>query len=187
MPYKDPEQRRTYGRDWIKRNPEKAREAMRRWRARHPEEHNADTRADQARNSARRNSQKAAYHKANPHVLQVARQRRRARKSGAEGSFSAIEWRELLGIYSHRCAYCGSTGPLQADHATPLSRGGSHYIENIRPACPSCNAKKHELPEDEYRARRAAEGLYVRPRLRRVPGFEETSGSFSASLMSLEG
>jgi hypothetical protein len=45
MPYADPEKRRAYGREWMKRNPEKARAGMRRWRQRHPEIHAARTRA----------------------------------------------------------------------------------------------------------------------------------------------
>jgi 5-methylcytosine-specific restriction endonuclease McrA len=188
MPYKDPERRREYGRQWIRRNPEKAREAMRRWRARHPEEHNAQTREHYARHRAERSAQSAAYHKANPHVRQAAWERRRARKVGAEGSFSSRDWTELLEFYGHCCAYCGSSEiPTHQDHAAPLCRGGDGYIENIRPACPTCNLRKHKLTEDEYRARRAKEGLYVRPRLRRVAGFEEASGSFSASAIKREG
>ena len=35
MPYADPEKRRAYAREWMKRNPDKAREAMRRWRQTH--------------------------------------------------------------------------------------------------------------------------------------------------------
>ncbi len=85
------------------------------------------------------------------------------------------------------CAYCGAGGSLQEDHCTPLKRGGANDISNIAPACPPCNLRKHTLTEDEYRERRRAEGLYVRPRVRRVVGFEESSGSFSASAMSLEG
>jgi 5-methylcytosine-specific restriction endonuclease McrA len=112
---------------------------------------------------------------------------RRTREFAAEGRFTAIEWVELVHFYSGRCAYCGSSGALQPDHATPLSRGGDGYIENIRPACGPCNRGKHTMTEDDYRERRAKDGLYVRPRLRRVPTFEEASGSFSASLMSLDG
>ena len=187
MPYKDLDRRREYGRQWIRRNADKAREAMRRWRARHPEEHKANTRADYARHSDQRNAQGAAYRLANPQVKTASRQRRRAREVGAEGSHASREWLELLGLYSWRCAYCDASAPLHVDHAIPLFRGGTNYIENIRPACPPCNLRKHRLTEDEYRERRAKEGLYVRPRLRRVPGFEEASGSFSASAISREG
>jgi 5-methylcytosine-specific restriction endonuclease McrA len=186
LPYKDPDQRRRYGREWIKRNPEKARQAMRRWRKRHPEQHNAERRDFYARHRDTELARLDAYRRANPHVPRAAQQRRRAREVGADGSYSSREWIDLQIFYGCRCAYCDSGGPLHADHAIPLSRGGDNYIENIRPACPPCNQRKHKLTEDEYRARREAEGLYVRPRLLRVPTLEESSGSFSASLMSRE-
>ena len=32
---------------------------------------------------------------------------------------------------------------LTVDHVVPLSKEGKHDIENIVPACKSCNSKKH--------------------------------------------
>ena len=41
------------------------------------------------------------------------------------------------------CAYCGTTNePLQRDCVLALSRGGRYTLENIVPACPSCNTSK---------------------------------------------
>jgi 5-methylcytosine-specific restriction endonuclease McrA len=41
------------------------------------------------------------------------------------------------------CAYCGATGtPLQRDCVLPISRGGRYTLDNIAPACRSCNASK---------------------------------------------
>ncbi len=41
------------------------------------------------------------------------------------------------------CAYCGATGtPLQRDCVRALSRGGRYTLDNIVPACASCNASK---------------------------------------------
>ena len=41
------------------------------------------------------------------------------------------------------CAYCGATGkPLQRDCVLALSRGGRYTLENIVPACGSCNTSK---------------------------------------------
>ena len=41
------------------------------------------------------------------------------------------------------CAYCGSTDkPLQRDCVLALSRGGRYTLDNIAPACGSCNASK---------------------------------------------
>jgi 5-methylcytosine-specific restriction endonuclease McrA len=41
------------------------------------------------------------------------------------------------------CAYCGSTaGALQKDCVLPISRGGRYTLDNVVPACGSCNASK---------------------------------------------
>jgi 5-methylcytosine-specific restriction endonuclease McrA len=41
------------------------------------------------------------------------------------------------------CAYCGTVDPApQRDCVLPLSRGGRYTVDNIVPACRSCNASK---------------------------------------------
>jgi 5-methylcytosine-specific restriction endonuclease McrA len=41
------------------------------------------------------------------------------------------------------CAYCGATDtPLQRDCVLPISRGGRYTLDNVVPACRSCNASK---------------------------------------------
>lgn len=41
------------------------------------------------------------------------------------------------------CAYCGATGvPLQRDCVLAISRGGRYTLDNVVPACRSCNASK---------------------------------------------
>jgi 5-methylcytosine-specific restriction endonuclease McrA len=39
---------------------------------------------------------------------------------------------------------------LHLDHATPLSRGGDHSIDNLVPACGECNLKKGTKTMDEF-------------------------------------
>lgn len=172
MPYKDPEQRRAYGRAWISTHPEKAREAMRRWRTRHPDEHKADGRTFYARHKEREVARSRAYQQAHPYVHRAVLQRRRARQSGAGGSYSAAQWLALVALYGGRCAYCGRAGKLVPDHGLPLKRGGSNAIGNIFPACSTCNLRKHTLTVADYRERRRAEGLYVRPALPRDGSIE---------------
>ena len=161
MAYKDPERQRAYAREWMKRNPEKAREAMRRWRQRNPElrrERNRQyKRAAQLRNPAKMNAQKAAYHAAHPEYKRAKDHAYRARAQAALGSFTAHEWRELQERWGGVCAYDGKSGPLEADHRVPLSRGGTNFIDNILPACRRCNGRKHEMTEEEFRARLATE------------------------------
>jgi 5-methylcytosine-specific restriction endonuclease McrA len=157
VPYKDPERQRAYGRDWMRRNADKARAAMRRWRAAHPEEHAKDNREYYVRHREERLAQSAEYHSDHPEVGRARWQNYRTRKIAAEGAFTAQEWLALVAMYGGRCAYCGIEGPLEADHRIPLSRGGTNRIENILPACRSCNGRKHRMTEEEFRARLASE------------------------------
>jgi 5-methylcytosine-specific restriction endonuclease McrA len=157
VPYKNPEDQRRYAREWLQRNPEKAREAVRRWRVAHPEEHSAKNRLYYARHREERLAHTALYHREHPEVVLAKWQNYRARKLAAEGSFTSAEWLALVDLYQGCCAYCGVAGPLEADHRIPLARGGSNAIENILPACRRCNARKHLLTEQEFRARLAAE------------------------------
>lgn len=41
------------------------------------------------------------------------------------------------------CAYCGTSAtPLQRDCVLAISRGGRYTLDNVVPACRSCNASK---------------------------------------------
>lgn len=54
----------------------------------------------------------------------------------------AAQWDALTAEWGG-CAYCGSTGrALQRDCVLPISRGGRYTLENVVPACGSCNASK---------------------------------------------
>ena len=157
MPHKDRERRRQYARDWIKRNPERARAAMRRWRQRHPADHAAAGRAYYERHKERLAAYFAQYRREHRDVRQGMDARRHARKLGAPGTHTTVEWIWLLQLWNWTCAYCGARGALQPDHRVPLARGGSNNIENILPACRRCNQRKALLTEEEFRARLAAE------------------------------
>ena len=52
------------------------------------------------------------------------------------------QW-EALTLAWGGCAYCGASGtPLQRDCVLALSRGGRYTLDNVVPACGSCNASK---------------------------------------------
>jgi 5-methylcytosine-specific restriction endonuclease McrA len=153
MPYRDIEKRRAYGREWMRRNAAAARDAMRRWRERHREVDRKRKR-DQYRVDRRRVIvRNAAYARAHPDVRLAIRHRRRAREQGG-GGFSASAWLDLVAMYRGGCAYCGARRKLQADHRTPLSRGGTNQIDNILPACAPCNLSKHDRTESEFLIRK---------------------------------
>lgn len=54
-----------------------------------------------------------------------------------------------------RCGYCGmppyKNHPLIPEHMTPQSRGGSNDVDNLVPACVSCNVRKSNRNVDEFR------------------------------------
>lgn len=79
----------------------------------------------------------------------AANKRRYERKATGPG-VTIAEYRELLVMYGHACAYCG--GPSETiDHVTPLSRGGLHHIDNLVPACKKCNFAKHDKLLSEWK------------------------------------
>jgi len=52
------------------------------------------------------------------------------------------QWAALVDAWAG-CAYCGEADkPLQKDCVMALSRGGRYTLDNIVPACRSCNASK---------------------------------------------
>ena len=155
VPFKDPDERRAYGRDWMRRNAEKAREAMRRWRTRHPDEHAAQSRERYARDPLRI----ARIIESSPNRAAVRRAMHNRRRDRVRGTpaFTAAEWLALDADHAGQCAYCGGTAPLHADHRVPLSLGGASTIDNILPACARCNLRKHTLTEAEFRERLASD------------------------------
>lgn len=59
-----------------------------------------------------------------------------------EHDLTDAQWASLTDAWGG-CAYCGATGtPLQRDCVLALSRGGRYTLDNIVPACGSCNASK---------------------------------------------
>jgi 5-methylcytosine-specific restriction endonuclease McrA len=68
--------------------------------------------------------------------------RRRRRLRRVEHDLSAQQWAALVDAWGG-CAYCGATDvPLQRDCVQPIAWGGRYTLENVVPACPSCNASK---------------------------------------------
>jgi len=147
------------------------RQRARIWRAAHREAVNAGNRSWYAQNRERLVTAAAVYAAAhreearartrawalrNPEHARQLDENKRARRRGAVGSHTVIEWREKVALFGGCCAYCGrDDSPLGRDHRIPLSRGGSNLIANIVPACPPCNFAKHTMTTYEFLARRA--------------------------------
>jgi 5-methylcytosine-specific restriction endonuclease McrA len=69
--------------------------------------------------------------------------RRRLRVARADNDLTPAQWDALVEAWAG-CAYCrADVAALQRDCVQPISRGGRYTLENVVPACASCNASKH--------------------------------------------
>lgn len=66
------------------------------------------------------------------------------------------EWEQIKLNFNNKCAYCGQAKKLEHEHFIPISKGGEFTVNNIIPACKSCNSKKHNsdffewYPQQEF-------------------------------------
>lgn len=68
--------------------------------------------------------------------------KRKRRMDSVEHDLSDAQWSALKAAWGG-CAYCGASDKaLQRDCVLALSRGGRYTLDNIAPACGSCNASK---------------------------------------------
>ncbi|HEY6628529.1 MAG TPA: HNH endonuclease [Acidimicrobiia bacterium] len=91
-----------------------------------------------------------------------AARRRKRRMDRVEHDLSAAQWTALKAAWSG-CAYCGASDkPLQRDCVLAISRGGRYTLDNVVPACRSCNASKGSQEVTTWmRSRRRDEGSFL--------------------------
>src|SRR6476646_5586596 len=71
-----------------------------------------------------------------------AARKRKRRMDRVEHDLSDEQWIAIKTAWGG-CAYCGAADDsLQRDCVLPISRGGRYTLDNIAPACRSCNASK---------------------------------------------
>ncbi len=74
----------------------------------------------------------------------------RSKRIRETGKISTKDWLVIRNT-SPMCLMCGKfveCEKLTLDHIIPLSKGGTHTIENIQPLCFSCNSRKHARVRD---------------------------------------
>lgn len=135
----NPEPRKASSGLYRRTNPEKVNAANRRWRAANPEKARASV------------HQWTVLH---PEAPRSATRRHHARKRGAAiADVSRAQEKEILAVYG-RCMYCPDDCPecragthiLELDHITAVKKDGNDTVQNLIPACRSCNSRKNVGP-----------------------------------------
>ena len=92
------------------------------------------------------------------------------RKTLLAEQYTPDEWHEKVAEYDFSCAYCGATVSITCDHIVPLSKGGRNIIDNIVPACLSCNSSKNASDVIEWYTR---QNFFSKDRLIKIIGGDE--------------
>ena len=90
---------------------------------------------EQFRQWALRNPERYMQHRKKATAMYYGRRR------NAPGHASTDQVAARWAYYADRCWMCGEPA-TQNDHVIPLSRGGSNWPANLRPACGPCNREK---------------------------------------------
>ncbi len=99
-----------------------------------------------------------------------AARRRKYRMDRADNDLTAAQWAAIQAAWGG-CAYCGRfSESLQRDCVLPLSRGGRYTVENVVPACRSCNASKGNEEVTHWLRRKHLDERAFLLRLREISG-----------------
>ena len=90
-----------------------------------------------------------------PDLRLYIRQKSKRRKAMMRNSVAVhVEARQLqarFAQFDHCCAYCGVSGEdLHIEHVVPISKGGTHALGNIIPACQQCNFSKRDHDAESW-------------------------------------
>jgi 5-methylcytosine-specific restriction endonuclease McrA len=136
------EHERARGRRWQENNPEKVIEQRRKYYA-----------SEKGRETKRIAMKRYYATEYGTKMRKIRDAQRKARKKGAEGTYTQKDIDLLYELQAGYCAY----GPhdlrltgYHIDHVMPLARGGSNYPSNLALACPTCNMEKHDKTVEEW-------------------------------------
>jgi 5-methylcytosine-specific restriction endonuclease McrA len=135
------------------KDPTKVKASNKRNHINHREQHNENARVYYANHVEQFSAYNKQYRKDNADSITLRNQRRRHSLQ----QFPIIQQNEinqLMENYNYQCFYCHIEVKrginLHLDHKLPLSRGGSHTIDNLVPACQTCNLKKGTKTVEEF-------------------------------------
>lgn len=142
----NPEKARAASRAWHHANREKALAKLKKRYANpsYLEQHRARENARYAAEPEKIRRRTKAWKQNNPDKVRSIFHRRRSRIRGTcSPGVTPAEWQTLVELFNGCCAYCGKRcKKLTVDHIVPIAKHGRDEIENVLPACTSCNCSK---------------------------------------------
>lgn len=111
------------------------------WKQANPEQFKANQRSWRRRNVEHIAELARKYKEEHPEQRRAAHSRRRSRKKNANGATSKEQFKSRIEMFGGMCTYCDSEYE-HMDHVIPLSKGGTNWPANLRPACAKCNTSK---------------------------------------------
>jgi len=144
------EYKRQKNRESYQRHKEKRVQEAVRWQTENPGRYKARQVIYRARDEAKEAERQRSKRR---YIEDPAANRKRVRryehrKRAAEGRYTEEQWQARLDLYGHRCYLCGCDWDVllrdekHIDHVIPLSKGGTNWPANLRPACGTCNRGK---------------------------------------------
>ena len=127
------------------------KEKYQRWYARNKNQERARSKTQRSQNPDKHLEYVKRWQARNPDKVKLQRHKRRVRSKATPGHCSPEQWRSRLAYYGYKCLYCSDRNNLHIDHRVPLSRGGTNWPANLAPVCASCNRRKYNLTEGEFK------------------------------------
>lgn len=151
---RNPSKQLEYNRRYAEIHPDRIRAAGKRWREKNPDKILEATRKRQYDPNRPRDREydrryARAWNAANPEKRRLTQHKYRARKMANKVGNVTLE--EARAILRRPCMYCGARAE-HLDHVVPISRGGSHSVGNLAPACAQCNLSKRNRFVIEWKA-----------------------------------
>ena len=129
-------------------DPETYRARTRAWQAEHKDFIAIKNFVYKTENAERLSELSKEWRAKNPD--KVVEQNNRRRQRMYDNGMFFVSQKEVRRLMSSPCFYCG--GKTQhLDHVVPISRGGTHSIGNLVPACQKCNQSKSNKFITEWR------------------------------------
>jgi 5-methylcytosine-specific restriction endonuclease McrA len=140
--------RRARMRDYYSRNADTMLANMAQYRRDHPEEIRTARQLYKQLFPERVKEQQQATRAKNPEAYRRGYAIQRHKRRGAPGHCSSEQLQARIDFFGGLCWMCGAEWE-HIDHVKPLSKGGSNWPANLRPACGPCNLRKsNQWPYD---------------------------------------